>query len=434
MSSSNETVIAAAPPPPGVTPNFEKPESSSHQLIVVSVVFPLVSFFFLIPRLYSASVIRRRWHRDDYLICVAAAFGLANAVLCIIQSTMGMGKHIWEIDYETFKQTIKVTTPLPSTAAKTNSDPKQLLTLGGAFTYNITTMFIKLSILSFYLRFSVDKSFRIAVYIVMFISSGYSIPNALIFLYMCRPIRSVWDWTVPGTCINQQAIFDACNILNMVTDYMILLLPFWMLRPLRIPLSKKLGIGFVLAAGGFVCGVSTMRMITAMTGANNPDITWHYPVNLIWCLVEEYVGIICACLPGLKDFTNYFYPSLFLFSPNVDRRIAASSSLASRPRRNGSGTAGSGNERRNDTDDILPGDAKDVGGRKAWWRLVGAGLASSGSSRGGTTAASRITKTGDSKVRSEETPCFSLDVDVEAGRRPDPGKAPGVVVATGAPS
>ncbi len=28
-----------------------------------------------------------------------------------------------------------------------------------------------------------------------------------------------------------------------------------------------------------------MRMITAKTGANNPDITWHYVVNLIWWCV-----------------------------------------------------------------------------------------------------------------------------------------------------
>ncbi|AEO59732.1 hypothetical protein MYCTH_2308231 [Thermothelomyces thermophilus ATCC 42464] len=82
MSSASETIIPAAPPPPGVTPNFENPESSSHQLIIVSVVFPVFSFFFLIPRLYLASFILRKWHTDDYLICVAAAgqSGLAFSV------------------------------------------------------------------------------------------------------------------------------------------------------------------------------------------------------------------------------------------------------------------------------------------------------------------------------------------------------------------
>ncbi|KAL2186503.1 hypothetical protein L209DRAFT_755200 [Thermothelomyces heterothallicus CBS 203.75] len=409
----SETIIPAAPPPPGVTPNFENPESSSHQLIIVSVVFPVFSFFFLIPRLYSASFILRKWHTDDYLICVAAAFGLANAIVCIIQSTMGMGKHIWELDYETFKDTMK------------------LMMLGGALTYNLTTMFIKLSILSFYLRFSVETSFRIAVYVVMYISFGYSIPNAFLFLYVCRPIRSYWDWAIPGTCINQQAIFDASNILNMVTDYLILLLPFWMLRPLRIPLSKKLGIGFVLAAGGFVCGVSTMRMVTGMTGANNADITWHYPVNLIWCLVEEYIGIICACLPCLKAFTKHFYPSLVLFSPDFDNRIAASFPFASRSRLDGSKTAGGGNEKRNGADNATgaDGDAKDDGGRSAWWRLVGAALGS-GSSRRGTKTGSRVTGARDSKLRTGERPFSSLDVDVEAGKWPNNEKAPGVVAAT----
>lgn len=180
--------------------------------------------------------------------------------------------------------------------------------LGGAFTYSFTTMFIKLSILSFFLRFSMDRAFRVAVYIVMFISVGYSVPQILLFLYVCTPIGSYWDWSIPGTCINQQAIFDAGNILNVITDFMILLLPIWMLRPMRTPLTKKIGVLLILMTGGLyvisvplmppsqltcmyvssVCGVSLVRMITGITGANNPDITWHYSVNLIWWYVHLF--------------------------------------------------------------------------------------------------------------------------------------------------
>jgi len=118
-------------------------------------------------------------------------------------------------------------------------------------TYNLCTLFVKLSILSFYLRFSIDRAFRLAVYAVMFIAVGYTLPNALLFLYICKPIAYYWDWTIPnGTCINQQAVFDSANILNMATDFMILLLPIWMLRPLRAPLLKKIGIALVLMTGG----------------------------------------------------------------------------------------------------------------------------------------------------------------------------------------
>jgi hypothetical protein len=131
--------------------------------------------------------------------------------------------------------------------------------LGGALTYNLTTMFVKLSILSFYLRFSVDRAFRVAVYIVMFIAVGYSIPNAFLFLFNCRPIQSYWDWTIPQEyCIDQQKIFDASNILNMATDFLILLLPIWILRPMRVPLLRKIGIALILMAGGLYVAPSIL--------------------------------------------------------------------------------------------------------------------------------------------------------------------------------
>ncbi|EAQ83571.1 hypothetical protein CHGG_09975 [Chaetomium globosum CBS 148.51] len=241
-------------------------------------------------------------------------------------------------------------------------------------------MFIKLSILSFFLRFSVDRAFRMAVYIVMFISVGYSVPQILLFLYVCTPIGSYWDWSIPGTCINQQAIFDAGNTLNMITDFMILLLPIWMLRPMRAPLTKKIGVLLILMAGGFVCGVSLVRMITGMTGANNPDITWHYPVNLIWCLVEEYIGLICACLPCLKAFYKRFYPNFFLFSLDLDQRVAASFSFSSfniqtQPNANANGSDSESNNNHNNSGG--GSSATRDGGRKAWWSLRRAGLPAS---------------------------------------------------------
>jgi hypothetical protein len=62
---SSPTFIPAAPPPPGVTPNFDNPAWIGYRLIIVSVVFPVFGLFFLIPRLYSAGAIIRKWHPDD---------------------------------------------------------------------------------------------------------------------------------------------------------------------------------------------------------------------------------------------------------------------------------------------------------------------------------------------------------------------------------
>ncbi|KAK0721237.1 hypothetical protein B0T21DRAFT_386173 [Apiosordaria backusii] len=300
------------PPPPGVTPNFEDGESIGYQLVIVAVVFPVLALCFLVPRLYTASYILRKWHPDDYtsgnqLTTVTQVFAVANSIVCITQTTMGMGNHIYDLPFTKFQSTMK------------------LGMIGGAMTYNLTTLFVKLSILSFYLRFATaNPKFRIAVYMVMFFVVGYTIPNAFLFLYICTPMQFYWDWTIPGgKCINQQAVFDSANILNMATDFIILVMPIWMLWDLRVGIKRKVGVMVILMAGGFVCAVSTMRMVTAWTGANQTDISWHYVKNLIWCIVEMDVGLVCACLPSLRAFCKRFFPNMFVFSAAFEERLTA---------------------------------------------------------------------------------------------------------------
>jgi hypothetical protein len=95
-----------------------------------------------------------------------------------------------------------------------------------------------------------------------------------------------------------------------------------------------------------------MRMVTAIQNRKNGgemDLTWAYPVNLIWwyvfpfhsstpihlwlekshtrlldSLVEMYIGIVCACLPCLKAFARRFFPNSFLFSPVFEQRVNSS--------------------------------------------------------------------------------------------------------------
>ena len=124
--------------------------------------------------------------------------------------------------------------------------------IGGLLTYNIATLFIKTSILSFYLRFSIDRAFRLAVYTVMVVTVGYTVPNAILVLYACRPMKAYWDFAVKATghCVNLDAAFHTANTLNMLTDFAILLLPIWMLRPMQVPFFQKIGVALILMAGG----------------------------------------------------------------------------------------------------------------------------------------------------------------------------------------
>ncbi|KAK3348984.1 hypothetical protein B0T25DRAFT_569643 [Lasiosphaeria hispida] len=288
-----------------VAPSATADETIAYRLIIVAVLFPVLALVFLVLRLFSATCIIRKWHLDDYFILVAFFIALANSIVCIVQTRYGLGRHMWDITPADLQLFLK------------------LGMIGGALTYNLATLFIKVSILSFYLRFSVDRAFRNTVYFVMLATVGYTFPNSILFLYVCTPMQSYWDFSVVGTCVNINAAFHTANTLNMVTDFTILLLPIWMLRPLRAPLMKKIGVTLILMAGGFVCAVSLVRMITALVGIDESDITWHYVSNLAWCLVEMYVGIICACLPCLKAFAKRYFPNLFLFDPEIEQRITS---------------------------------------------------------------------------------------------------------------
>jgi len=116
----------------------------------------------------------------------------------------------------------------------------------------MATIFIKASILFFYLRFATaNRSFQIVVYAVLLVVVGYSIPSATIFLWMCRPLRKYWDLTVTeGECIAGNPPYLAAAVLNSVTDVVILLLPLWLLWPLRVPWRQKIAVSLVLMAGG----------------------------------------------------------------------------------------------------------------------------------------------------------------------------------------
>lgn len=86
----------------------------------------------------------------------------------------------------------------------------------------------------------------------MVVTVGYCLANGLVFLYMCQPIAFMWDPTVPGggKCGDIYGGFLACAALNVATDIIILLMPIWLIWPLRVGLLQKLGVGVIMMTGG----------------------------------------------------------------------------------------------------------------------------------------------------------------------------------------
>ena len=72
-----------------------------------------------------------------------------------------------------------------------------------------------------------------------------------------------------------------------------------------------------------------MRTATVGQNSADKDYTYVFVQDLIWFLVEMYVGIICACLPCLKPFTKRYFPGFLVFTSNLESRLSTSIELAS---------------------------------------------------------------------------------------------------------
>ena len=160
-------------------------------------------------------------------------------------------------------------------------------------------MSIKLSLLFFYLQFAVEKRFRIAVYGLMTVVTGYSLASAFVVIFSCYPVSKSWDITVTGGyCINLPVFYIANLSLNSATDMAVLILPIPMLWKLRMPFRQKIAVSAIFMTGsGYgqlpfhfhdrfslysVCVVSILRIRSLVILLDKDDITWELVEGYIW--------------------------------------------------------------------------------------------------------------------------------------------------------
>ncbi|KAM5353463.1 hypothetical protein ACJ41O_000113 [Fusarium nematophilum] len=206
-------------PPVGV---FEHTGGFSEALVIAAILFPILSAPIIILRLWASKSILKKWHIDD----------------------------------------------------STFSSHHYSRTWGGVPLYNLTTIFIKASVLMFYLRFSITAAFRIVTYAVIFIVVAYSIINiAATFALDCAN---------NAACDQLFRVYIACAAMNVLTDFAILLLPFWLLHPMRVRFARKVGIALILMAGGFVLGVSIYRLIITILVDEEADVTYGWGESIKW--------------------------------------------------------------------------------------------------------------------------------------------------------
>lgn len=98
----------------------------------------------------------------------------------------------------------------------------------------------KMSVLLFYCRvFAVTTISRIAKITMGFVAL-LGMAGFLSTMLVCHPFAYNWDLDLSGGhCGNQSAVFSIFAIMNLVTDFAVLIMPIKVLTGLQLPLWKK---------------------------------------------------------------------------------------------------------------------------------------------------------------------------------------------------
>jgi hypothetical protein len=76
-----------------------------------------------------------------------------------------------------------------------------------------------------------------------------TISFVVVVSFQCTPVDSYWDVTVPGKCINSQAFVYSAAGVSIFEDFVIMFLPLWELKGLKLDMRKKFALGFIFALG-----------------------------------------------------------------------------------------------------------------------------------------------------------------------------------------
>ena len=112
----------------------------------------------------------------------------------------------------------------------------------GVIQYPLCVLFTKLSILYQYRRLFPNHDFKLMTSVLIAIMIMWCTAVVFTGVFMCTPIHKAWEPTIPGKCISLVPFYYGMQIPNVITDLLILLLPFNEIRRLELPFRQKIGV------------------------------------------------------------------------------------------------------------------------------------------------------------------------------------------------
>jgi len=146
----------------------------------------------------------------------------------------------------------------------------------------------------------------IAVWLVTFTS---------VVVFQCNPVSAYWKSFMndKSKCFAADIPLLIHGMTNSLTDLYVFVLPMPMFWKVQLPKKQRIGLMALFGIGFITVGAGAVRLYYSILTAQSADYTWMGYYLWTWEAIEINLGIICACIPGIKPLIVRILPSLLSY-------------------------------------------------------------------------------------------------------------------------
>ncbi|KAK4499080.1 hypothetical protein PRZ48_009592 [Zasmidium cellare] len=290
----------------GILSNYAPLDDTSDRVAIPSLIFTILTPLFVLARCMTGRIQSGKLWTDDYLIIAAASLTFPGNILMIVACSWGLGKH--ERDLKTYPPE-----KLPFDSGETLLQNTLRLYFADQILYQVCMGLFKTAVLIWYTRIfetANKKKFRRICWSLVGVVAIFTTASVFATLFQCDPINVAW-LSKPADCFDTNAYWYARAYFNMVTYFIIALLPMpsifgitGFIDGLQMSKKRMMSLCALFAIELFVCIAAVLRLRSIGPAALMLDRTWNSIDLIMWSIIEDNMGIICACLPALAKPTG----------------------------------------------------------------------------------------------------------------------------------
>ncbi|TDZ41441.1 hypothetical protein CTRI78_v009623 [Colletotrichum trifolii] len=278
---------------------FDEPTADTRDtrqplVVGVTTVALLLATLVTILRVYVRGLLLRSWALDDYILVASYVSVLIVGLLMLINTHYGDGLHVGKLSQENYFKTQEARQDRPQQGKKLSNLMTDIDHCGCAIPLIKTTFLLQ------YRRVFPYPPFVKLCNMFLFFVVTFGITQVISTCLACIPLRSLWDLSVPGRCIELLDWWLIGSSINLFTDVAILCMPLPLLRTLRIFPKPLVVLVVTFGIGIFTCSISVIRITNLRLASTSNDPTYESVVSGMWSITELASALICVCVPTLN--------------------------------------------------------------------------------------------------------------------------------------